>query len=106
MKPIEPDILYLFDQWIANRPDGGTICDTVSESFGVEKSKLHGGMVGTAATVASLKLMASANDPLVKFLGLLGIVAGGVAVFNYLEAPRVRPVSRPVRRAVQGRRAA
>lgn len=89
-RELPPDFLYRLDQLIANRPDGGTVSDSLSEMTGVEKSMLHFGMVGTAGVVAAKKLAEVTEDPWVLVFGLALLGFAGKVVYNYMEAPRRR----------------
>jgi hypothetical protein len=89
-RELDPDFLYRLDQLIANRSDGGTVSDTLSEVMGIQKSELHGGMVGTAGVVAAVKLAKATDNPWMMVLGLALIGFTGKAIYDYMEAPRRR----------------
>ena len=89
-RQIPPDVLYRLDQLIANRPDRGTVSDSLSETTGIPKPVLHAGMVGGAGVAAAVTLAKSTNDPVKFVVGLALIGFASKAIYNYMEAPRVR----------------
>lgn len=89
-RELPPDFLYRLDQLIANRHDGGTVSDTLSEVTGIDKATLHASMVGGAGLAAAAKLVAATDDPFVIALGLVLIGVSGKLIYDYMEAPRRR----------------
>lgn len=91
MRSLEPDFLYRLDVLLANRPDRGTISQSLAEGFGVSKTSFHQGLVGAGALGVGMTIAKNARTPIGLIAGLLltGFVAR--AAFEYLEAPRQLP---------------
>ena len=81
------DLPYQFDRWIANRPDGGTVSDTLSESFGVSKTTVHKGAIGTGM-LTGFALASRAKTPGGAVAGVLLTILLAKVAYDYVEAPR------------------
>lgn len=90
LKSLEPDFFYKLDVALANRPDGGTVSDTMSEALGITKSALHVGMVGMAGAAATGKVLMATRDPVVRGVGVVAVCLLAKLLFDYMEAPRRR----------------
>ena len=78
----------MIDVLLANRPDGGTISDSLSESRGITKTQLHQEICVGGAVAGGLYAASKAATTGDAVIGLA--VAGGLAwfVYQYMEAQR------------------
>lgn len=90
MGPIDKskDVLRMIDVLMANRPDGGTMSDTWSESRGITKTQLHKKLCVGGAIAGGLYAASKTKTTGDAIIGLA--VAGGLAwlAFEYMEAKR------------------
>lgn len=90
LKAIPKDRLYQIDVLLANRPDGGTVSDTLSEVTGLPKETVHTAMVGGAAVYGTVRIMRlAARHPIAVALTLAAIWGGAKLLRDYMDAPRV-----------------